>query len=171
MWHDKINSKQCRFKTSSMDHKPRRSPQTTTTPLSNFQNGWSIFFCVCVFAHTHSLSLSLLFHPVLCSPSVYASHVLNVFAFSFSLHFSPPCFVPLSVCPSTSCSPPIQGEPRFQLQLPALCGPLRTPSWWHSLQPCVQNGGTTGARSELCHCPPEQTESWGSRERGREAGE
>lgn len=32
-WHDKINSKQGCFKTSSVDYKPRRPPQSTTTPL------------------------------------------------------------------------------------------------------------------------------------------
>lgn len=31
-------------------------------------------------------------------------------------------------------------------------------------------GGTTGAHSELCHCPPEQTESRGSREREGDRG-
>lgn len=102
--------------------------------------------------------------PFVCRSPVYSPHF---FVFAISLHFS--FGPPLGVCPPTSCSPPVQSQPRLGLKLPALCRPLCSLTRRHSLQPMRaekkrRGGEMSGAHLELCHCPPEQTTSWGSRE-------
>lgn len=102
-------------------------------------------------------------------PSVYASPSPYVFA----ICIFPPFLFCFSQCLSLDfLLPPIQSEPRFQPQLPALCRPLRTLELMtQSTAMRAERGWATGAHSELCHCPPEQTQSWGNRERERGGGE
>lgn len=75
-------------------------------------------------------------------------------------------FVPRLPAPS-----PSRVIPGFGFNFPLSAGPSGLLTRWHSLQPCVQKGGRLGLIQQLCHCPPEQTETWGKwrageRERG-----
>lgn len=90
-------------------------------------------------------------------------------AFAFSLYFFVFCFLPPAVCPSTSCSLPsrwtwVGSSTSSSLQAPPDSEPMTQSTAKHA------EGGTTGAHSELCHCPPEQTESWRRREKGGGVG-
>lgn len=97
------------------------------------------------------------FCPIFCSRSVYAAFGPRFFAVTFFII----CFLPPSVCPSTSCSVSLRAS--FSFNFLWLWAPPNFESMTQSTAVRAE-GGITGAHSELCHCPPEQTQS----QRGRQ---
>lgn len=159
VWHDKINSKQNNFKASSIDHKPKLPLQTTATNLL-FSN-WVAWLFISqfhfVFCILQRYGYSFIFlHCVACAHPLFIQCFYSFFVFPF---------------------PPIQSKPGWSFNLQLSGGPWRRWAddtvYSHLCSERVR-GGTTGAHSKLCHCPPEQTQFWRSRGRvgvdGEEAG-
>lgn len=162
-WHKKINSKHC-FKTSSEDHKPRRPPQTATATLSFSE------WVVCFFLSISLLLIHCLFSAFVAptsSPPLFvfplfmplASPYLFSFFFPPVLILFPPVFILQLPAPSHSEWTQVGASPSSSLQ-----APLNSDSMTQSTAMRTEGGEAAGAHSELCHCPPEQTE--GEREGG-----
>lgn len=159
-----------------MDHKPKTASTVYNHPSLIFKMGGRIssFF----FFPSRSRSFFVFFFsppfppiflfplfvlPLFIPPALLTSlylHFLSILVLFLSV------FVPPLPAPSHPEWTRVEASPSSSPQAPPHSDSMTQST---AMRAERGGGGTTGAHLELCHCPPEQTESRGSRE--SEAGE